>query len=436
MNFLARYFIGDYLKKETEVLTQASIRLTYNICLASIGVLLVVIGIYVVSDFSFQLIKSSIILAAFIACLFFIKWKQNIKVIGHLLILISLSNIVMNIYFLFLEINMYSAFIAVLNMVFAFHVLDRRWGFFYAFLHFIPMLCFLVLRDLPWFRGTPAPMTHAEQLISFLLIFSIVVYLIYYYHEAFQLAKAKLEESMLELSKSKALAEEMNRLKTNFLSNMSHEIRTPINGILGMSQVIEMESRDENIVQYAQIQKQSGRRLLNTINSILNLSRMEAEKENLKLAPVKINQAVKESSAPLASLANAKGLTLEVRTENEELICLSDETMLFQVVNNIIGNAIKFTDHGKISVSTRAQGSFAEIIVTDTGIGISPDFLPRIYNAFEQESAGTGRNFEGSGLGLAISKKYIELLGGEMRVYSEKGKGSTFEIQLPLYTGG
>ncbi len=437
MNSLERYFIGDYLKDETEVLNQASIRLTYRICMATIYLLVVVAAIHLVSGFLFQFVKSIIIMTCFVGALFYIRWQKSVFLTAQLLLFISLANILINIFYLFKDINMFSAFIAVLNIVFAFHVLGRKWGFLYASFHFVPMLTFLIIKDMPWYHGIGPiqKMARTEELFSFVLIFLMIVYLIYHYHEAFQIAKEKLDETVQELRKSKNMAEEMNRLKTNFLANMSHEIRTPINGILGMSQVIEMESKDEGIIQYTQLQKQSGKRLLNTINSILNLARLEAEKENLKLTPVSLNQLVRESGKTLGNLARAKGLTFEMATSDDELVSLSDETMLFQVVGNVIGNAIKFTDKGSIIIKTFAENDVAKIRVVDTGIGISSEFLPRVFNAFEQESAGTDRGFEGSGLGLAISKKYIEMLGGDLLVWSEKMEGSTFEIHLPLYKG-
>jgi signal transduction histidine kinase len=239
-----------------------------------------------------------------------------------------------------------------------------------------------------------------------------------------------------ELKTAKELAEEMNRLKTNFLSNMSHEIRTPINGILGLSQVIEMETDNYEIKNYVKLQQQSGHRLLNTITSILDLSRIEAERSQLKLKIIDLNILIRESILPLEGLARNKRLTFSFKPSTEKLQCLSDETMLYQVINNVVGNAIKFTEKGEVTITTiNRNNSHVSIAVNDTGIGISEDFLPRIFNSFEQESTGRSRSHEGSGLGLAISKKYIELLGGEILIASKKDHGSTFEIVLPAYKG-
>jgi signal transduction histidine kinase len=397
--------------------------------------MIIFFGVYIAEGFYRQLFKTSIVMALFTAALFYLKAKRSISVVSHVLILISWTNNVINLY-LFGEFSFFIALLSVANILFAFHTLGNRSGFFYAAAHFIPIAILEAGKYFGWdiYNESPQQLAFTEEITALFLIFFIIVYLIYHYHQAYELAKASLQETVEELRIAKDMAEEMNRLKTNFLSNMSHEIRTPINGILGLSQVIDLESDNPDIKSYVRLQQQSGQRLLNTITSILNLSRLESRNNQLVLKVIDVTKLTLECIHSLASLARRKGLAFNYRPATETLLCLADETMLYQVISNVVGNAIKFTEDGHVEVSTHARdNSHAVITIHDTGIGISDEFLPRIFNSFEQESSGRSRSHEGSGLGLSISKKYIELLGGEIVVQSKKDQGSTFEIILPLH---
>ncbi|MBL0741633.1 sensor histidine kinase [Chryseolinea lacunae] len=434
MNFLREYFIGDYLRSESDVLKQASIRLVFNVVALSVASMVLFFFVYLARGFHYQFIKTIVILIIFSSALFYIRATHSITLICHVLLLVSWANNNINIY-LFDDFNFFVALLTILNILFAFHVLGSRAGIFYAIIHFIPILVHQVGKNSGYQMGKAEPQQLAfmEATITFCVVFFIITYLIYHYHQAYEVAKENLHTSVEELRTAKELAEEMNRLKTNFLSNMSHEIRTPINGILGISQVIEMETDNPEIKNYVQLQQQSGRRLLSTITSILDLARIEAEQKQLKLNVIDVNVLLRECIAPLETLAKNKRLQFSFSASREQLFCLSDENMLYQVVYNVVGNAIKFTDKGRVEVSTTRMKDKIFIKVKDTGIGISEEFLPRIFNSFEQESSGRSRNYEGTGLGLSISKRYIELLGGEIRVQSAKDEGSVFEIVLPAY---
>lgn len=439
MKAIRNFFIGDYLAGETDILKRANIALVCNTLLLCVGILFVFFLIYLFRGFHLQLLKSICIISLFLSCLFYMKIFKRVRLVGHLVVLISFVNIQLNTFVVFHGINMFAAFVSVLNIIFSFHVMGRRAGLFYATIHFLGFLIFLVITSFEVIeaRDPLHHLTPVESIVSFTLVFGITTYLVYNYHQVFQVARKSLSQTVEELRHAKELAEEMNRLKSNFLSNMSHEIRTPINGILGISQVIEMESDDPRIKEYIQLQKKSGKRLLDTINSILNLSRVEAAKDQLQLAVVDVGKLVTENVRALEEMARNKGIEIRFAQPSETLQCLSDETMLYQVVGNIIGNAVKFTDKGSVTVDVhRCQQDprWVCITVKDTGIGISKEFLPKIFNPFEQESTGHNRGYEGTGLGLSISKKYIEMLGGEIAVESEKNNGSTFEVSLPIYT--
>ena len=188
---------------------------------------------------------------------------------------------------------------------------------------------------------------------------------------------------------------------------------------------------------YVQLLKISGERLLDTITSILDLSRLEANKPELALKGINLNELLLDTQRIFEILAHKKGITLEYHLNTTDIAILADENIFLQTMNNLLGNAIKFTKKGGVDVFTQTitikKKKFVQIDVKDTGIGISEEFLPKVFLPFHQESTGQSRAFEGSGLGLSIAKKYVELLGGKLNVISKLHKGSTFTLMLPIY---
>ncbi|MCC5944369.1 MAG: GAF domain-containing protein [Bernardetiaceae bacterium] len=241
------------------------------------------------------------------------------------------------------------------------------------------------------------------------------------------------------LRHAKELAEEMNRLKSNFLANMSHEVRTPINGIIGLAQVIENEYGNEHreIKSYTQLIRDSGKRLLQTIMGILNMARMEAKSYSFALERIEVSQAIDSVMPLFRGMAKQKQIKIEVQGTEQEYYVHVDKECFEQILNNLIGNAIKFTKKGKVtlkaseSYDSKGMGYFV-LSVSDTGVGITKEFLPHVFTPFEQESQGIARQYEGSGLGLSIAKRYIELFDGTISVESIKNKGTTFKVKLPL----
>jgi signal transduction histidine kinase len=248
--------------------------------------------------------------------------------------------------------------------------------------------------------------------------------------------EALLREEQKKLIESKERAEDLNRLKTNFLANMSHEFRTPVNGILGLIQVINEEYKDDKDLLYnTSLIKLSANRLLNTITSIIEISRSESERGHLKISKVNPRNIIHEITPMFQAMALKKGLKFTIRTDTNECFLMLDENVFVQILNNIIGNAVKFTESGEVIIETtniiKEETRYYRIMIKDTGIGISEEFQEKVFNPFEQESQGYGRRFEGSGLGLSIAKKYTELFGGKIIFRSKKGEGTTFELIFP-----
>ncbi|WP_412060895.1 hybrid sensor histidine kinase/response regulator [Rubrivirga sp. IMCC45206] len=233
-----------------------------------------------------------------------------------------------------------------------------------------------------------------------------------------------------QLIQAKERAEELLALRTNLLNNMSHELRTPLTAILGFAEVLAEEVEGPQR-EAAESVLQGGRRLHATVNSVLGLAQLEAGATHLRVRPVDLAAHLQESLALLRPLALQKGLDLRLVVQSHEAVAKTDPGCFDRIVSNLVGNAIKFTDRGEIVVTVRSRPGRVVVDVRDTGVGVSPAFLPRLFEEFQQESTGLGRSHEGSGLGLAITKRLVEVLDGEIEVQSERGVGSTFTVGLP-----
>jgi signal transduction histidine kinase/DNA-binding response OmpR family regulator len=241
------------------------------------------------------------------------------------------------------------------------------------------------------------------------------------------------EKRASELIISKEKAEESDKLKTAFLQNMSHEIRTPLNGIIGFSTLLTYEDvTQEEIKEYSAIISQSGNRLIEIVNNVLDISKIETGQIVLEQKVIVIEEICADLLNFFAPLAKAKKITLNYLNQNgASKMIYSDEAKLHQILTNLINNAVKFTKSGSIDFGFETKGKFIRFFVKDTGIGIPSELHDKVFIRFIQAEQSMTKNYEGAGLGLAISKGLVELLGGKIWVESEIGKGTTFFFTVP-----
>jgi len=249
---------------------------------------------------------------------------------------------------------------------------------------------------------------------------------------------AERETSRQALERALDAAEAANRTKSEFLANMSHELRTPINGIVGMTDLaLETPLTDEQR-EFLTIARNSATALMAVINDILDFSRSETGKLQMESLPYDPVEVAQEACSVVRPLAQSKKLALAYRAQGDVPVSMKgDPTRVRQVLLNLLGNAVKFTEHGRIDLVIGCDGlgtarPLLHVAVRDTGIGVAPHMQERIFEAFVQEDASTTRRYGGSGLGLSIARRLVELMGGRIWLESVKDMGSTFHVTLPL----
>jgi signal transduction histidine kinase/CheY-like chemotaxis protein len=253
------------------------------------------------------------------------------------------------------------------------------------------------------------------------------------YEEYMQLNEV-LRQTNFDLEIAIEHAQESDKLKTAFLQNVSHEIRTPLNGIIGFSNLLQAEDiTKEEINEFTGIIQQSGTRLIEIVNNVLDISKIETGQKEVHHKSISINSIITDLYSFFSPVANAKNISLNYYygLDDANSVIGTDDTMLNQILTNLINNAIKFTSTGFIDFGYEISDQYLQFYVKDTGTGIPNELQEKIFERFIQAETSITRGYEGAGLGLAICKGLVDLLGGKIWVVSEVGLGSTFYFTIP-----
>ena len=257
--------------------------------------------------------------------------------------------------------------------------------------------------------------------------------------EGLEQASREQQQAMSQLIQTREEAEKANNAKSDFLAMMSHELRTPMNGVLGMLQLLETTDMTEEQVEYAALASESTEHLLKVINDILDFSRIERSELELEHIPFNLADLIGSCAQAFQHSAVQRKLDLELQVPDDmrALQVQGDPTRIRQILVNLIGNALKFTEQGRVSIEPQWQSLDHELLwftcsVRDSGIGISSESLELMFNAFQQADSSISRRYGGTGLGLPIARTLAERMGGTLRAQSEEGRGSVFTLEIPL----
>jgi signal transduction histidine kinase len=246
------------------------------------------------------------------------------------------------------------------------------------------------------------------------------------------MAYARLQKTNWELEEALQTAEDANKAKANFLAMMSHELRTPITGMMGFSEIlVNDETLAANQKEYAHIIFGCGNRLLKVVNDLLEMSTMEAGKYEIKYQELSLSEILEDIHILYANNFEKKEIRFTVKLNGIDKI-VSDEIKLRHILLNLIGNAVKFTERGKVSICAKEENGYYIFAIKDTGIGIPEHMRTTIFDMFMQAENVECRKYEGIGLGLTICKRLVEALGGVIWIDGELESGSTFLFKIPV----
>jgi signal transduction histidine kinase len=254
-------------------------------------------------------------------------------------------------------------------------------------------------------------------------------------NEAYMGLEQKVAERTEELTLANLKLAEASRHKSQFLANVNHELRTPVSAVIGYARLLSRQTEGQIAPQQRENLEdllRNAERLLHQIDSLLDFAKIEAGRMEVRVERVDVSEVVHEAASTIEPILNGRVRLVREIEPGGDLTLNSDREKLRQIILNLLDNAVKFTERGEIRISALRRDGSLELVVCDTGVGIRDEDLKRIFEEFHQGEPSSGKRYRGTGLGLAIVKRLVDLLGGEIAVESQAGKGSTFTVTFPL----
>jgi signal transduction histidine kinase/ActR/RegA family two-component response regulator len=436
---LFNWSLNRALQSLPDSFARAKLRILIVVLLFSLLKAIVVICVAAAADQQLQLVRAVAGVFVYTAILkFLLAYPGRVKLFAHMMLSIGLVMIWSNILFYVHEPNIPVLQFAFMTILGSFYMLNSRTAFVYSGLAILPIA-------IATFTNNFYIDSNAEQLASpgfeilNVLNFGTIIIAHYFFHKAFTENVAEKETLNKELQQSIAAAQKLAEARQQFVSTMSHELRTPLNSVLGVTELLLEDSTDQQQKDHLEILRYSTSDLLSLINNILDINKLEANKVQLESAPVKLYDLATNLCSVLQLKAREKHLFLSVECDEElkSMVVLTDPTRVIQVLYNLAGNAIRFTEKGGVTLkmqllNTKKEIAEVEFKITDTGIGIAPEMHSRIFEPFAQASIDTTRKYGGTGLGLAIVKQVLDQFHATINLKSNVGEGSVFSFILHL----
>jgi signal transduction histidine kinase/ActR/RegA family two-component response regulator len=433
------FSLTKLLDSEPNTFEKAKIKIFFTVLVFSVIKALVVIIVAFHHNQSFQAGRALVLLFFFLVLMkFLLASRSYFNTIAHIMIFLGLLTIWSIVYISAQTVNIVTLQFVFMLILSSFYLLGTRTGTFYALFGILPIVLYIVSgRDLISHDIASNILTSPGYELLVVLNFFTIITSHYLFHRAFVENVEEKETLNLQLQVAVNEANLAAKSKSDFLSTMSHELRTPLNSVLGITDVFldnpDSSDREENL----KILKFSASTLYTTINDILDFNKLSSNKLSLEAVSVNLYQLIHDVCAALQFTAREKkiDLLIDVDKSLKDKYLITDSVRITQIIYNLVGNGLKFTSKGSVSVRLELIGRSADHIhikfsVIDTGIGISNDQQELIFDAFSQASSSTSRNFGGTGLGLAIVKQLLSLFNSEIQLESVPGAGSNFFFEI------